>query len=84
MIADTRPLTEITQDGLRALYNELGLVNTVRFLNQFTAGFGDYTEERRTLLGNQTLNEVLTDIHQYQSERDPHPQDIPSTGAISE
>ncbi len=44
MIAETQPLTEITQEALRLLYRELGLVNTIRFLNQFTTGFGNYTE----------------------------------------
>lgn len=75
MIAETRPLTEITQEALRLLYRELGIVNTVRFLNQFTAGFGNYTEERRSLLENQTLDQVLTDLRRYQASRIPCPQD---------
>lgn len=75
MIAETRPLTEITQEALRLLYRELGLVNTIRFLNQFTAGFGNYTEERRTLLENQPLDEALMDLHSYQAARTPRQQD---------
>ena len=61
--------TEITQEALRVLYRELGLVNTVRFLNQFTAGFGDYTEERRTLIEDQTLDQALVNIRAYQAIR---------------
>ncbi len=76
MIAETRPLTEITQDALRVLYRELGLVNTIRFLNQFTTGFGNYTEERRALLENQTVDELLADLHNYQARRTPQPQDL--------
>ena len=75
MIAETRPLTEITQTALSVLYRELGLVNTIRFLNQFTAGLGDYTEERRDLMDNQTLNEALTDLRRYQKTRAPRQQD---------
>ena len=66
----TKPLAEITRDALRMLYKELGIVNTVRFLNQFTTGFGNYTEERRQLTENQTLDEVLADVYQYQKTRD--------------
>jgi len=76
MIAETRPLTDITQEALLVLYRELGLVNTIRFLNQFTAGFGNYTEERRELIKDQTLNEVLADLHQYQGKRQPRRQDF--------
>jgi len=75
MIAETKPLTEITQTALRVLYRELGLVNTIRFLNQFTSGFGDYTEERRKLLEDQTLEEALTEIRLYQEERARQPKD---------
>ena len=51
------------------LYRELGVVNTVCFLNQFTAGFGDYTEERRATIENQTLEEVVADVYAYQAKR---------------
>jgi hypothetical protein len=54
MIAETRPLIGITQEALRMLYRELGVVNTVRSLNQFTMGFGNCTEERRAAMENQT------------------------------
>ena len=76
MIAEARPLTEITQDALRVLYQELGLVNTIRFLNQFTLGFGNYTEERRVLIEEQTADEVLAELRNYQAGRVPRPQDL--------
>ncbi len=69
MIADTRPLIEITQDALRLLYRELGLVETVRFLNQFTDGFGNYTDQRRTWTESLTFEEAVSDIHAYQARR---------------
>ncbi len=75
MIVETQSLIEITQEALRVLYRELGLVNTIRSLNQFTTGFGNYTEERRTLIENQTLDEVLADLRSYQAQRIPRPQD---------
>jgi hypothetical protein len=38
MLADTLPLAEITKEALRVLYKEIGVVNTIRFVNQFTIG----------------------------------------------
>jgi hypothetical protein len=77
MIANTVPLTEITQEALRVLYRELGVVNTIRFLNQFTTGFGDYTSERQALTEVQDTASVLAALRQYQAERKPQLQDIP-------
>lgn len=43
MIAETKPLAEITHEAIRILFREMGVVNTVRFINQYTAGYGNYT-----------------------------------------
>ncbi len=49
MTVETKPLTEIPQDALRLLYRELGLVNTIRLLNQFTARLWElYSKIART------------------------------------
>ncbi len=50
MIIQPKPLSEITQEAIDLLFKEMGIVNTVRFLNQFTAGYGDYSEDRENLL----------------------------------
>ena len=42
-----KPLSEITRYAIDLLSKEMGIVDTVRFLNQFTTGYGDYTEEDR-------------------------------------
>ncbi|MBK8989764.1 MAG: hypothetical protein IPM39_27510 [Chloroflexi bacterium] len=62
MILDTKPLTQITQEAVQILYRELGVVNSVRFLNQFTTGYGDYTAERDQLFAHLTLDDILTQI----------------------
>ena len=62
MIAEVTPLVEINQQALRLLYQELGIVNAVRFLKQFTSGFGDYTKERDVLFGKKTLDEIVAEI----------------------
>ena len=63
MIAE-RPLTELTQDAIHILYRELGVIETVRFLRQFTNGYGNYMAEREALLGQKSLDELLTAIKQ--------------------
>ena len=63
MIAE-RPLTELTQDAIRILYRELGVIETVRFLRQFTNGYGNYMVEREAMLGQKSADELLAEIKQ--------------------
>jgi len=67
MITEVKPLVEINQQALRLLYQELGVVNAVRFLKQFTAGFGDYTKERDALFGKKTLEEIVGEIERQRA-----------------
>ncbi len=60
LISSTVLETELTQEALRVLYRELGIVNTIRFLNQFTTGFGDYTAERQALTRNPNPRRCLS------------------------
>jgi hypothetical protein len=64
MITEVKPLAEINQQAIHLLYQELGVINTVRFLKQFTIGFGDYTQEREVLFGNKTLDQIVNEIEQ--------------------
>lgn len=42
--------TELRHLGFQVVARNLGWVNAVRFLQQFDAGHGDYTRERRRFL----------------------------------
>lgn len=64
MSNELKPLTEITEDALQILYRELGIVDTVRFLNQFVTGLGDYTEERAERMGDETVEELAKAIEE--------------------
>jgi hypothetical protein len=68
MIGQTKPLSEVTQQALAVLIKEIGVVNTVRFLNQFTMGYGDYTAERDTLFSDLTLDTLLAAVKQRPSQ----------------
>jgi hypothetical protein len=62
MITQTKNLNEITQQAIEVLFKEVGVANTIRFLNQFSTGYGNYTEERENLFEDLTLNEVLVQL----------------------
>jgi hypothetical protein len=62
MNVQAKPLSEITRNAIDLLSKEMGIVDTVRFLNQFTTGYGDYTKERDALFKDLTLDDVLAAI----------------------
>jgi hypothetical protein len=62
MNIQVQPLAELTQQAIEILYRELGVVATVRFLNQFTAGYGNYTKERESLFGELTMDQALAAV----------------------
>ena len=62
MTIQARPLADITGEAIRVLCKEIGLVNTVRFVNQFIIGYGDYTKEREQLFADMTLEKIVAEI----------------------
>jgi hypothetical protein len=62
MITEMRPLVEINQQAIALLYKELGVVDAVRFLKQFTQGYGNYAQERDILFGKKSLDEIVSEI----------------------
>lgn len=59
---ETKPLADVTKEALDILFQRLGAVNTTRFLNQFTVGYGNYMEEREELFGHLTMDELIHDV----------------------
>ena len=72
MNIQTKPLSDITQQALALLTKELGVADTVRFLNQFTAGYGDYTPARDALFADLTFDEILSAIRGKPGTEEPH------------
>ena len=62
MITEARPLIEINSQAINLLYKELGVVDAVRFLKQFTQGYGNYSQEREALFANKSLDEIVSEI----------------------
>lgn len=69
MTVKTQPLAQVTQRAIEVLCRELGAADTIRFINQFTTGSGDYTSERDALFAGETLDQIIADIKLIS----PHP-----------
>ena len=75
MVVQTKPLAEVTQTALHVLCREIGLADTMRFVGQFTVGYGDYTAERDELFSGMTLDDMIAGIKQrrYQTATQQRP-----------
>ena len=62
MSAQAKPLAEVTRQAIAILTRELGTTDTLRFVNQFTTGFGDYTAEREQLFKDETVEQIISQI----------------------
>lgn len=73
MVVQTRPLAEVTQTAIRVLCREIGLADTMRFVGQFTVGYGDYTAEREELFKDMSLDDMIAGIKQRRSQTATQP-----------
>jgi hypothetical protein len=67
MTSSARPtlsLYELRREGWKALTERLGISGAMRFLMQYDPGHGDYTEERRDLFRDLSLDDVLAGIRE--------------------
>ena len=62
MTVRIQPIADINQRANQALIGELGVVDTIHFLNQFRAGNRDYTVERDSLFRDMTAEEIIAEI----------------------
>ena len=62
MMAHLKPLSEVNHQAIRLLSEHIGVVDTFRFVNQFTTGYGNYTLDRDALFGHLTLDEIVSAI----------------------
>jgi hypothetical protein len=69
MNLNVRSLAEINQKATYTLFQTLGVVDALKFFNEFTVGSGDYTKEREQWLGELTLDEIVDDITANRAEK---------------
>jgi hypothetical protein len=71
MKTTSMPIAEVTAAAIALLCREIGPVNTARFINHFSNGFGNYTEERDSLLGNPTVEDLVKEIEERRGSPGP-------------
>jgi hypothetical protein len=62
MTTTAMPLAELTRSAIHLLCQEIGVVNTARFLNQFSLGYGNYTADREQLFEALTVEDIAAEI----------------------
>lgn len=62
MSISIQPMSELTNRARHALVQELGAVDTMRFLNQFRVGSGNYTTERDQLFKGESVESIAASI----------------------
>ena len=69
MSVEIRPLSEISQQATEILVREMGVVDALRFLSQFSTGLGDYTKERGQWLDDLSLEQITSEIKAKRKKR---------------
>jgi len=57
-----KTLNQVSTEARQVLCERLGVADTVRFLNQFENGKGNYTQERDATLGGMSVEEAAAAI----------------------
>ena len=58
MAVTVKELEKIRQDGLSALREKLGPIGMIKFIQMYSDGEGNYTEERKSKLKNVTKEDL--------------------------
>ena len=65
MAVTVRELEKIRREGLKALKEKLGVEGMIKFIQMYSDGKGDYTQEREELLKDVTIE----DFEKFLSEK---------------
>ncbi len=68
MSVASKTLAEINLEAEKALYERLGVADTVRYLTQFQPRGGNYTSERDSSLGGLSVEELVRMLPQTPKE----------------
>jgi hypothetical protein len=69
MNIDAKPISEISRRAAEILFQSMGVVDTLRFFNQFSTGHGDYTKDREQWLDCFALDEAISRIKEARESR---------------
>ena len=64
-----KPLSEVNHQAIQLLAEHIGIVDTFRFVNQFTSGHRDYTQERGALFDHLSLDDIVSAIEKRRASQ---------------
>jgi hypothetical protein len=64
----TKTQQELVRQGYQALVDTLGVVDTIRFIQHFSPGQGDYTKERHEWLDQISLEDIFPSMQQRRED----------------
>jgi hypothetical protein len=64
----TKTQQELVRQGYQALVDTLGVVDTIRFIQHFSPGQGDYTKERHEWLDQISREDIFTSMKQRRED----------------
>ena len=62
-------LDQIRRKGFAALHRELGKAGTIRFLQQFETGSGDYARDRHSWVDQTSLDDIRNTANQKRAKK---------------
>ena len=72
----TKTQQEIVRQGYQALIESLGVVDTIRFMQYLSQGYGDYTQERHPGLDNISLDDLFRSMPKSPESDNTHYDEI--------
>ena len=58
----TATMNEINKEAYEVLFNELGISKTIRFINQYGSGRGNYTEMKDQIFKGMTVDDIVSEV----------------------
>lgn len=68
MNAEIKSMRLVNESATHLLIQQMGIVDTTRFFNQFSTGQGNYTEERREMVEALTLDDIFSAIEKSECQ----------------
>lgn len=72
MSTTVKTIEEINREAIGILFREMGVADTMRFLDQFIERSGDYARDRHALLGDPTVEELFAEAWRREALQTEH------------
>jgi hypothetical protein len=66
---NTHPVSEVNKKATHILFTQMGIVDTFKYLNQFTLGHGDYTKEREAWLKDLSFDDIVSGVKEQRNKK---------------